>query len=58
MLYEVGGHTKRSRMDSLIFFFHLKYHMIYAFVSICIVFVPVYQTHARRSENVLLSEAL
>jgi len=32
--------------------------MMYAFVPICTLFVLVYQTHARRSENVLLSEAL
>jgi len=32
--------------------------MIYAFVPICTVFVLVYQTYARRSQNVLLSESL
>jgi len=40
------------------FFLLLKYQMIYAFVPICTVFVLAYQMHARRSQNVLLSESL
>jgi hypothetical protein len=58
-LFEVGGHTNWSRMENLIFFFYLlKYHLIYAFVPICTVSVLVYPTHARCSQNALLSGSL
>ena len=57
MLYEVRGH-KLVESGEFDFFLLLKYHMIYAFVPIGTVSVFEYPTHARLSQNALLSESL